>query len=57
MSDDLEAAKKIFSLPVGFFWVTMETEDEPSCDYDLNDGTVGYDTQNTMSLINEKVSA
>ena len=45
----------MFSLPVGFFWATVET-DEVLHDHSLADDEVDYETQNTMSLIYKKVT-
>ncbi len=54
VSTDLSAANKVFNLPIGFFWETVET-DEGRSEQDLHDDGVDYDTQNTVSLVYKKV--
>ena len=54
MSPDLDAVNKVFSLQVGFFWTSIESEDMWH-DYYFKDDAINYDTQNTMSLIYNKV--
>ena len=44
----------IFSIPVGFFWQTVENEELQS-DINIHDEGVDYDTQNTMSLVYKRV--
>ena len=44
-----------FSIPVGFFWQTLENNDEVQSDVNIHDDGVDYETQNTISLVYKKV--
>ena len=44
-----------FSIPVGFFWQTLENNDEVQSDVNIHDDGVEYETQNTISLVYKKV--
>lgn len=54
MNTDVLAARKIFNIPIGFYWQTVDN-DESWCDVEDHDDDVCYETQNTMSLIYKKI--
>ncbi|XP_055867337.1 dynein axonemal assembly factor 8-like isoform X2 [Biomphalaria glabrata] len=54
INPDSQAAKKIFNIPVGFCWQTVDN-DETWCDMECHDDSINYETQNTMSLIYKKI--
>ncbi|KAH9504288.1 hypothetical protein Btru_064554 [Bulinus truncatus] len=54
INPDPQAARKMFNIPVGFYWQTVDN-DETWCDIDCRDEDINYETQNTMSLIYKKI--
>ncbi|CAH1795909.1 unnamed protein product [Owenia fusiformis] len=54
INPDSTAVRKTFGANVGFFWQTIENE-EAFFDNNMELDSVGYETQNTMSLIYKKV--
>ena len=54
INPDLSAARKVFQLPIAFFWLTIET-DESSLPIDLEEQPNKSDIQTTLSLIYKHV--
>ena len=50
INPDKQAAQKMFGIPLGFFWHTLENE-ETEFEQNLNNKDIFYETQNTMSLV------
>lgn len=54
INPDPQGTGKVFNTKVGFFWQTVDS-DESLMDQNLNDENVQYETQNTMSLIYQRI--
>jgi hypothetical protein len=54
INPDPNSVRKIFSTPCGFFWQTVDC-DEQMCSVDIDEERMDADTQITMSLIYKKV--
>ncbi|ESO90664.1 hypothetical protein LOTGIDRAFT_233665 [Lottia gigantea] len=51
---DPQAANRIFKMATGYFWQTVDNE-ESKLDQGLDEESVDYETQNTMSLVYKKI--
>ncbi|RUS90011.1 hypothetical protein EGW08_002198, partial [Elysia chlorotica] len=55
INQDPQAARKIFLVPVGFYWQTVDSGDPWHAGLDCRDSHVCYETQNTMSLVYNQI--
>ncbi|KAK3752174.1 hypothetical protein RRG08_059735 [Elysia crispata] len=55
INQDPQAARKIFNIPVGFYWQTVDTGDAWHTTLNCRDTHVCYETQNTMSLVYNEI--
>ncbi|GFS16918.1 nucleoside diphosphate kinase, partial [Elysia marginata] len=55
INQDPQAARKIFNIPVGFYWQTVDTSEALHTTLTCRDAHVCYETQNTMSLVYNEI--
>ncbi|GFO29899.1 nucleoside diphosphate kinase [Plakobranchus ocellatus] len=55
INPDPQAARKIFNIPVGFYWQTVDTGEAWHTGLECRDSHVCYETQNTMSLVYNEI--